>query len=199
MVAVAWVIVERRIPNPMVDQTVFWSRPMWVNNAVSVLAGFGLFGALVATSTFAQMPGVPGLGGLNAGPVNGAWVVVPCEWFMILIGPLTGYWSRWMGKGPSLIGGAVFGAFLTSDTLPGAAGAPPLPSVQAFEAFWAWPPGCASWPPASPAFTSSPTGPASAAATGPWSAARTSPRKDRSLCNRLSGFPPRQRPAADDV
>lgn len=208
VVAVAWVIVERRVPNPMVDQKVFWSRPMWVNNAVSVLAGFGLFGALVATSTFAQMPGVPGLGGLNAGPVDGAWVVVPCEWFMILIGPLTGYWSRWMGKGPFLtggavieglglvlliffhgslaelvacmavtgigvamvcssfgliyvedipaehvgrlfgispilangvggsIGGAVFGAFLTSDTLPGAAGAPRLPSVQAFEAFW---------------------------------------------------------------
>lgn len=208
VVAAAWVIVERRIPNPMVDQKVFWSRPMWVNNAVSVLAGFGLFGALVATSTFAQLPNVPGLGGLNAGPVNGAWVVVPCEWFMILIGPLTGYWSRWMGKGPFLtggavieglglvlliffhgslaelvvcmavtgigvamvcssfgliyvedipaehvgrlfgispilangvggsIGGAVFGAFLTSNTLPAVPGAPPLPSVHAFEAFW---------------------------------------------------------------
>jgi MFS family permease len=107
VVAVAWVIVERRSPNPMVDQKVFWSRPMWVNNAVSVLAGFGLFGALVATSTFAQLPNIPGLGGLDAGPVNGAWVVVPCEWFMILVGPLTGYWSRWMGKGPFLAGGAV--------------------------------------------------------------------------------------------
>jgi MFS family permease len=206
--AAAWVIVERRIPNPMVDQKVFWSRPMWVNNAVSVLAGFGLFGSLVATSTFAQLPHVPGLGGLNAGPVNGAWVVVPVEWLMILIGPVTGYWSRWMGKGPFLtagalieglgllsaiffhgslaelavcmgvvgigvgmvcssfgliyvedippehvgrlfgispilsngvggsIGGAVFTAFLTSKTLPAAAGAAPLPSVQAFEAFW---------------------------------------------------------------
>jgi MFS family permease len=105
--AVGWVLAERRIPNPMVDQTVFWSRPMWVNNAVSVLAGFGLFGSLVATSTFAQMPPVPGLGGLNAGPVNGAWIVVPVEWFMILIGPLTGYWSRWMGKGPFLTAGAL--------------------------------------------------------------------------------------------
>jgi len=211
VVAAAWVIVERRVPNPLVDQKVFWSRPMWVNNAVSVLAGFGLFGALVATSTFAQMPNVPGLNGLGAGPVTGAWVIVPVEWLMILMGPITGYLSRFSGKGPFLfcgcvieglglllviafhgslaalvicmavtgigngmvcssfgliyvedippehvgrlfgispilatgvggsIAGAVFGAFLTANTLPPAPGAPPgppLPSIQAFEGFW---------------------------------------------------------------
>ena len=205
---IAWVVVERRIPNPMVDQTVFWSRPMWVNNAVSVLAGFGLFGALVATSTFAQLPHVPGLDGLGASPVVGAWVVVPVEWLMLVMGPVTGYLSRFAGKGPFLfagclvesaglllviafhgslaelvilmavvgigngmicssfgliyvedippehvgrmfgispilatgvggsIAGAVFGAFLTSNTLPAAHGAPALPSIQGFEGFW---------------------------------------------------------------
>ncbi len=107
VVAVAWVIIERRVPNPLVDQGVFWSRPMWVNNAVSVLAGFGLFGALVATSTFAQMPRVPGLNGLGADPVMGAWVIVPVEWLMILMGPVTGYLSRFAGKGPFLFGGCV--------------------------------------------------------------------------------------------
>jgi hypothetical protein len=44
-----------------------------------------------------------------------------------------------VGVGGS-IGGAVFGAFLTSNTLPPAPGAPaglpPLPSIQAFEGFW---------------------------------------------------------------
>jgi hypothetical protein len=38
------------------------------------------------------------------------------------------------------IGGAVFGAFLTSNTLkpvPGAPPGPPLPSILGFEAFWA--------------------------------------------------------------
>jgi MFS family permease len=185
---------------------------MWVNNAVSILAGFGLFGALVATSTFAQMPHVPGLGGLGAGPVTGAWVVVPAEWLMIAMGPITGYLSRHFGKGPFLtggaaiealglllviafhgslaalalcmtvvgigigmvcssfgliyvedippehvgrmfgispilatgvggsIGGAVFGAFLSSNTLPpvhGGPPGPPLPSIHAFEGFWA--------------------------------------------------------------
>jgi MFS family permease len=106
-VAISWVLVERRLPNPLVDQAVFWSRPMWVNNAVSILAGFGLFGALVATSTFAQMPRVPGLNGLGAGPVAGAWIIVPAEWATVIMGPLTGYMSRRLGKGPFLCGGAI--------------------------------------------------------------------------------------------
>jgi MFS family permease len=110
VVAVAWVLVERRVRNPLVDQRVFWCRPMWVNNAVSILAGFGLFGALVATSTFAQLPPVPGLNGLGAGPVAGAWVIVPAEWATILMGPFTGYMSRRMGKGPFLTGGAILEA-----------------------------------------------------------------------------------------
>lgn len=107
VVAIAWVLYERRAKSPLVDQTVFWCRPMWVNNAVSILAGFGLFGALIATSTFAQMPHVPGLGGLGAGPVTGAWIIVPAEWLMIIMGPVTGYLSRRAGKGPFLFAGAV--------------------------------------------------------------------------------------------
>ncbi|MBO0802287.1 MAG: MFS transporter [Nocardiopsaceae bacterium] len=212
VVAVAWVAYEWRAPSPMVDQAVFWSRPMWVNNAVSILAGFGLFGALIATSAFAQLPPVPGLGGLGAGQVTGAWVIVPAEWAAVVVGPLTGYLSRRSGKGPFLtggavieglgllmviafhgslaalalcmtvvgigvgmvtasfgliyvedippehvgrmfgispilatgvggsIGGAVLGTFLSSSTLPRVRGAPPgppLPSIGAFEGFWA--------------------------------------------------------------
>jgi MFS family permease len=107
VVAAGWVLVERRVSRPLVDQAVFWSRPMWVNNAVSILAGFGLFGALVATSTFAQLPPVPGLNGLGAGPVAGAWVIVPAEWATVIMGPLVGYLSRRAGKGPFLTLGAV--------------------------------------------------------------------------------------------
>jgi MFS family permease len=107
VVAIAWVIVERRLPNPLVDQTVFWSRPMWVNNAVSILTGFGFFGAVVATSTFAQMPHLPGLNGLGSSVVVAALVIVPTEWLTVFMGPLTGYLSRRMGKGPFLFSGAI--------------------------------------------------------------------------------------------
>jgi MFS family permease len=208
VVAVAWVLTERRLRHPLVDQAVFWSRPVWVNNAVAILTGFGLFGALAATATFAQMPSVPGLGGLGAGPVVGAWVIVPAEWATVIMGPVVGYLSRRAGKGPFLCGGAlieglglllvivfhgslaelalcmavtgtglgmvvssfglvyvedvppehvarmsgiapilatgvggslagaVFGAFLTANPLPGAPSGSSLPSIRAFEGFW---------------------------------------------------------------
>ncbi len=110
VVAVAWVLVERRLPSPMVDQAVFWSRPMWVNNAVSVLTGFGFFGAVVAVATFAQMPHLPGLNGLGSSVVVAALVIVPTEWLTVAIGPLTGYLSRRTGKGPFLFTGAIFEA-----------------------------------------------------------------------------------------
>ena len=110
VVAVAWVLVERRVASPLVDQTVFWSRPMWVNNAVSVLTGFGFFGAVVGVSTFAQMPHLPGLNGLESSIVVGALVIVPTEWLTVVMGPLTGYLSRRFGKGPFLFTGALLEA-----------------------------------------------------------------------------------------
>lgn len=107
VVAVAWVFVERRKRYPMVDQTVFWSRPIWVNNAVSILAGFGIFGAAVATGAFVQMPPLPGIGGLGSSPVVAALIVLPAEWMMLVIGPLVGYFSHRVGKGMFLFGGAI--------------------------------------------------------------------------------------------
>ena len=107
VVAVAWIIVERHVKSPLVDQKVFWSRTIWVNNSVSVLAGFGIFGAAVATSTFVQMPPVPGIGGLGASAVEAALIILPAEWAMLVVGPLVGYFSRRAGKGPFLTGGAL--------------------------------------------------------------------------------------------
>jgi MFS family permease len=83
---------------------------MWVNNAVSVLTGFGFFGAVVGVSTFAQMPHLPGLNGLESSIVVGALVIVPTEWLTVVMGPLTGYLSRRVGKGPFLFAGALLEA-----------------------------------------------------------------------------------------
>lgn len=107
VVAAAWIAVERRVASPLVDQKVFWSRIIWVNNSVSVLAGFGIFGAAVATSTFVQMPPVPGIGGFGASGVKAAVIILPAEWAMLILGPLVGYFSRRVGKGPFLTGGAL--------------------------------------------------------------------------------------------
>jgi MFS family permease len=106
----AWVFVERRTAHPLVDMAIFFSRPVWVGNSVSVLAGFGIFGAAVATSTFVQLPAVSGVHGFNTGPVAGALIILPAEWMMLVVGPTVGYLSRRIGKGPFLTGGALLEA-----------------------------------------------------------------------------------------
>lgn len=103
----AWILVERRVAAPLVDMKIFFSRPIWVNNAVSVLAGFGIFGAAVATSTFVQMPPVPGVNGFGQSPVQAALIILPAEWMMLVVGPLVGYLSRRAGKGLFLTAGAL--------------------------------------------------------------------------------------------
>ncbi len=107
-VGIAWVLVERRLRNPLADQSLFWSRPIWVSNSVSILSGFAAIGSIISVSTFAQMPAIPGLNGLGAGPVSGTWVIIPVEWAGLIMGPITGYLSRRVGKGPFLFAGAVF-------------------------------------------------------------------------------------------
>lgn len=110
VVAVGWVLVERRVKNPLIDMQIFFSRPMWVNNSVSVLAGFGIFGAAVATSTYVQLPAGPGVNGLGCSPVQGALIILPAEWMMLVVGPIVGYLSRQVGKGLFLTAGAAFEA-----------------------------------------------------------------------------------------
>jgi len=106
----AWILVERRSRAPLIDMKVFFSRPLWVNNSVSILAGFGVFGAAVATSTFVQLPPVAGTNGFGGSPVEGALIILPAEWMMIVVGPLVGYLSRRTGKGVFLTAGAVLEA-----------------------------------------------------------------------------------------
>ncbi|MEU9737463.1 MFS transporter [Streptomyces sp. NPDC048002] len=100
-----WIIVERRLSDPLVPQKVFWSRPVWVSNALQLLAGFGSYGAIIAASTYAQLPNLPGLGGFGSGPVAGAWIVVPVECLGVVAAPVTALLSRRMGKGPYLVMG----------------------------------------------------------------------------------------------
>lgn len=103
----AWVIIEGRVAKPLVDMKIFFSRPLWVNNSVAILGGFGLVGGAVATSTFVQLPPVAGVHGFGLRAVQGALIILPAESMMLLVGPIVGYLSRRTGKGLFLTGGVV--------------------------------------------------------------------------------------------
>ncbi|QKW11196.1 MFS transporter [Streptomyces sp. NA04227] len=56
VMAVVWVLVERRVKAPMVDMPMFAHRPVWLTNLSGLLLGFGMFTQFIGVSYLVQMP-----------------------------------------------------------------------------------------------------------------------------------------------
>lgn len=52
----AWVVVELRVPEPMVDMRMLVRRPVLVTNFAALIAGFAMFGSFVLIPNFVQAP-----------------------------------------------------------------------------------------------------------------------------------------------
>jgi len=53
----AWVVVELRVPDPMVDMRMMVRRPVLLTNVAAMIAGFAMFGSFVLIPNFVQAPG----------------------------------------------------------------------------------------------------------------------------------------------
>ncbi|MGW7416770.1 MFS transporter [Streptomyces sp. NPDC054863] len=56
VVAVLWVLVERKVREPLVDMRMFVHRPVLMANLAGILVGFGMFANFLGVSYFVQMP-----------------------------------------------------------------------------------------------------------------------------------------------
>ncbi|MFD9945336.1 MFS transporter [Nonomuraea sp. NPDC059023] len=97
-----WVRHEKRAAAPLVSMDVFFSRPVLIANLLSALTGFCVFGIVVATSSYVQMPVMVGLG---VTAVVASLAVLPAESMMVVCGPVSAHLSSRYGKGVFLIGG----------------------------------------------------------------------------------------------
>lgn len=115
----AWIWVERRVPDPMIDLATLANRPMAVTNATTILIGFAMFGSFILLPGFVQAPrGLPaGVAeqvtyGFGASPVATGLFFLPGSAAMVLAGPLAGaagarfgsVWPLRLGLGSIAIG-----------------------------------------------------------------------------------------------
>jgi len=106
-VAVAWIVVERRTPSPLVDMRMMQLRPVWTTNLVGFLVGWGMFGAFVLIPQFVQTPASTGYG-FGSTVTESGFFLIPSALTMILAGPLSGRLStRFGAKLPLVVGVAV--------------------------------------------------------------------------------------------
>jgi EmrB/QacA subfamily drug resistance transporter len=109
---VAWVIVERRVREPLVDMRMMTRRPVLFANLTGLIAGFALFGSFVLVPSLLQLPrGLPAdlaeLAdyGFNASATKTGLYLLPAALTGFVTGPLSGVLgSRWGPKWPLAIG-----------------------------------------------------------------------------------------------
>jgi EmrB/QacA subfamily drug resistance transporter len=93
----AWAVIEKRVPEPMVDLRTFARREMAATNLTTLVMGFSMFSTFILLPNFVQIPlGLPAPVadqidyGFGATPVEVGLFFVPSSLAMMVAGPLAG-------------------------------------------------------------------------------------------------------------
>ena len=104
---VAWIAVEARSDNPLVDMTMMCVRGVWTTNAAAFLLGAGLYASFIVFPQFAQLPVKTGFG-FGASVVVSGLYLLPATIGMTILGLRAGWISARFGSRAALLGGIVF-------------------------------------------------------------------------------------------
>src|SRR4051794_33362329 len=107
--AAAWIRVESRSANPLVDMQMMRRRPIWTTNLTAFLFGFGMFGSFILVPALVEMPSSSGVG-FGASVTQAGLYLLPTTVGMLIVSPISGRLSRRIGARIPLIVGSLAGA-----------------------------------------------------------------------------------------
>jgi EmrB/QacA subfamily drug resistance transporter len=102
---VAWIEVETRSREPLIDMKMMRIRGVWTANLAAFLLGAGMYSSFIVFPEFAQLPTSTGFG-FGASVVVSALYLLPSALLMALAGSFAGRVSRRFGSKQSLVAGA---------------------------------------------------------------------------------------------
>jgi len=110
---VAFVLVELRVAEPLVDVRLFTVRGVWTAHLVALAFGFAMFGTFLLVPTLLQLPAQLGYG-FGKDVTQAGLYLLPTVLAMVVAGPVAGILVRRVGpKVPMVVGGvAVIAAFV---------------------------------------------------------------------------------------
>ena len=126
----AWVAIERRVAEPLVDLQTLLRRGMAATNLATLLLGFSLTAFFVLVPGFVQTPPEAGGYGFGASPSEAGLLLLPFSAAMILAGPIGGALGTRHGRAVPLRIGLALGAVALA-----------LLAACTARRGW-WPPGC---------------------------------------------------------
>jgi EmrB/QacA subfamily drug resistance transporter len=103
----AWIAVEVRSENPLVDMAMMRIRGVWTTNAAAFLLGAGLYASFIVFPQFAQLPTSTGFG-FGASVVVSGLYLLPSTIGMTVLGVKAGSISARFGSRVALLAGTVF-------------------------------------------------------------------------------------------
>lgn len=104
---VVFVLVELRVPEPLIDMRLMRNRGVWTAHVVALAFGFVMFGTFVLVPTLLQLPVASGYGFGVTVTASGLFLL-PTVAMMVICGPIAGMLVRRTGAGvPMLIGSLV--------------------------------------------------------------------------------------------
>jgi MFS family permease len=103
----AWVAVEVRSEDPLIDMTMMRVRGVWTTNASAFLLGAGMYASFIVLPQFAQLPKSTGFGFGSSVVVSGLYLL-PATIGMTILGMFAGRISSRYGSRNALLAGTAF-------------------------------------------------------------------------------------------
>jgi EmrB/QacA subfamily drug resistance transporter len=101
----AWVMVEIRSDEPLIDMAMMRIRGVWTTNLVAFLLGAGMYASFLIYPQFAQLPKSTGFG-FGASVVVAGLYLLPSAMLMSLMGTFAGRLARRFGSKAALVVGS---------------------------------------------------------------------------------------------
>jgi EmrB/QacA subfamily drug resistance transporter len=102
----AWVRVEARSAEPLVDMGMMRIRGVWTTNVVALLLGFGMYSSFILVPDYVETPPRAGYG-FGASVTGAGLFLVPSTIAILLVGAQTGRLEKRFGSKPPLLAGAL--------------------------------------------------------------------------------------------
>jgi MFS family permease len=105
----AWLIVEIRADQPLVDVRMMRIPAVWWTNISAALFGFGMYSVMIVVPAFLQTPSDSGYG-FGASITKSGLALLPLSGAMLVAGILTGRFATRFGSKVPLVVGSIFSA-----------------------------------------------------------------------------------------
>ena len=102
---VAWILVELRSTQPLIDMALMRVRAVWTANLTAFLLGAGMYSSFVVFPQFAQLPKSTGFG-FGASVLGSALYLLPSTGGMFVVGSAAGRIAARFGSKAALVAGS---------------------------------------------------------------------------------------------